>query len=89
MPEVTIETHLVVHLDSQEIAQEYLACLEPELNKMPAGRSSITYIAPQDGTLEFTISSRDFTAARAAFNSIIQYLRVIDDTWKVTEQPGK
>jgi tRNA threonylcarbamoyladenosine modification (KEOPS) complex Pcc1 subunit len=87
---LAIETRLTIHFDSQDLAQQYFACLEPELKNMPQGRSNITYFAPEEGTLEFNISSSDFTAARAAYNSIVQYLRVIDDALKMaTKSSGQ
>jgi tRNA threonylcarbamoyladenosine modification (KEOPS) complex Pcc1 subunit len=86
MQEPVIETRITIRFDNESLAQEYFACLEPELRNMPQGRSTIIYTLPEQETLEFNITSSDFTAARAAYNSIVQYLRVIDDTIKMTSK---
>ena len=81
----SIETRIIVRLPSPKIAREYFACLEPELQSSPQGRATTIFAPPEDETLEFTINALDFTAARAAFNALIQYLRVIDETFDLTQ----
>lgn len=85
MSQVVIETHLVIRLETPEMARDYYASLEPELKHLPKGRSSTTFTPPESNTIEFTITANDFTAARIAYNSIIQYLNVVAETWKLTQ----
>jgi len=85
MSTFTLETHILVHLPSQEIAEQYFTSLVPELKSSPKGRAITKYNPPHDGNLEFTIIAQDFTAARAAYNSIINYLKVIDTAYHLPQ----
>ncbi|OLS12746.1 MAG: hypothetical protein RBG13Loki_3636 [Promethearchaeota archaeon CR_4] len=83
MSTFSLETHILIHLPSQEIAEQYFTSLAPELRNSPKGRAITKYNLPHDGNLEFTIIAQDFAAARAAYNSIINYLKVIDTAYNL------
>lgn len=87
MSEFSLETHIKVQLPSQEIAQEYFASIAPELESSPKGRAQTSYIPPHDGIIEFSITAQDFSAARAAYNSIVNYLKVVDETYNLARNP--
>ncbi len=89
MANFTLETHIAIRLPNQAIAQEYFASIVPEIESSPKGRAQTTYIPPHDGIIEFSITAQDFSAARAAYNSIVNYLKVVDDTFNLANNPKR
>ena len=87
MSKLCVETHIKIQLPNQEIAQEYFASIAPELKSSPKGRAQTTYVNPRDGIIEFSISAQDFSAAQAAYNSILNYLKVVDETYNLAKHP--
>ena len=87
MSKFSLETHIKIQLPSQEIAQEYFASIAPELESSPKGRAQTISIPPHDGIIEFSITAQDFSAARAAYNSIVNYLKVVDETYNLANNP--
>ncbi len=87
MVKFSLETQVKIKLPTQEIAQEYFASIVPELKSSPKGRAQTTSIPPHDGIIEFSIIAQDFSAARAAYNSIVNYLKVVDDSYNLASNP--
>jgi tRNA threonylcarbamoyladenosine modification (KEOPS) complex Pcc1 subunit len=87
MSNFCLETKIIIRLPNQGIAKEYFASIAPELENSPKGRAITTSFPPHDGIIEFTITAQDFSAARAAYNSIINYLKIVDDTYNLANNP--
>ncbi len=89
MVNFSLETHIVIRLPTQEIAQEYFASIAPELESSPKGRALTSFTSPHNGVIEFSITAQDFPAARAAYNSIVNYLKVVDDAYNLANNPKR
>jgi len=82
-----LETHLEIHLPDQQIAEEYYACIMPELGNSHKGRAIMTSSPPHDGVIKFSIKAKDFSAARIAYNSIINYFKLVDEAFNLAKIP--
>ncbi len=86
MSNFTLETRILIRLPNQEIAQEYFSSIAPELKSSPKGRAVTTPTPPHEGVIEFSIIAQDFSAARAAYNSIVNHLKIVDDAYHLVHK---
>ncbi|MHA1734500.1 MAG: KEOPS complex subunit Pcc1 [Promethearchaeota archaeon] len=79
-----LENRLTISLSCEEEASLYYRSIHPDVvSSMKKGRAR-TNLKVQSKELVFEVSAADATAMRAALNSILQVVKVVEDSLSLT-----
>lgn len=78
----SIESQVVIHFSNSDLCNIAYQSFLPDFNTKVSPRSKIT-MEKNNSSLIFNIKSIDITAFRASINEIINYFRIIDNTFEI------
>lgn len=78
----SIESQVVIHFSNSDLCNIAYQSFLPDFNTKVSPRSKIT-MEKNNSSLIFNIKSIDITAFRASINEIINYFRIIDNTYEI------
>ncbi len=78
-----IKAYATIHLTfpSEKVTALIFKSIKPETESAPTIRSKVS-IAKAERTITLTFQARDTTALRAAVNSYLRWIMLINDTYK-------
>jgi len=78
----SIESQVVIKFSNSDLCNIAYQSFLPDFNTKSSPRSKIT-MEKNNSSLIFSIKSIDITAFRASINEIINYFRIIDNTFEI------